>query len=502
MKTSLFLLLCLSISTVYSQNPHRYIKWVDYNFQSQNAFGAFFNDDQSITLLARNFTTSKPTKIKDAKLLKYKIDLKGKATLNKIVVDSFHEFIPSNLGSTIAGKSDFIITGTLVDSLNQHDGIIAKYDKDFNLIWKFILNPGKHEYIRSYDIDSDGNIYVGGNINNSEDLILFKLDKDGKEIWQKALELPIFHDFPLQILVMDDNHVVINIQNGGLYDFWHRYKLICLDSNGLKQWENELLEVTYVNSFNRLVKYDEKQIVWYNFDQKSMHIYNITADSGLIKSSLSLNNGATFGEPILTKDKCIISLWSEEGGSSSLVKFNKYGDKLWSRPFPSNRIPQISGTILTPDNGVFIYGNDTREISSSHPDSTFQDIWYMRTDSLGCVMETCVSSSFPSISNDKPGPHFKPGSKVRENIDFDSDTEKISIFPNPVSDELTITWPDELGISRLTLYDNYGKIALQNESRITNSTYHMKLSELPGGLYYLRLENTEGVVAISKILKQ
>ncbi|MDO5969548.1 LamG-like jellyroll fold domain-containing protein [Flavivirga aquimarina] len=72
----------------------------------------------------------------------------------------------------------------------------------------------------------------------------------------------------------------------------------------------------------------------------------------------------------------------------------------------------------------------------------------------------------------------------------------ISVSPNPVTSVLTINGPAGFELKQAVLYSILGKQVLST----TNTT--INTSKLISGLYLLKIENTEGLIATKKIIKQ
>lgn len=72
----------------------------------------------------------------------------------------------------------------------------------------------------------------------------------------------------------------------------------------------------------------------------------------------------------------------------------------------------------------------------------------------------------------------------------------ISVSPNPVTSLLTINGPAGFELKSASVYSIMGKQVLSTIS--TN----IDTNNLPSGLYILKIENTEGQIAIKKIVKQ
>ncbi|HNA19538.1 MAG TPA: zinc-dependent metalloprotease family protein [Chitinophagaceae bacterium] len=85
-------------------------------------------------------------------------------------------------------------------------------------------------------------------------------------------------------------------------------------------------------------------------------------------------------------------------------------------------------------------------------------------------------------------------SKVEELI-----TQKVSVFPNPVKDVVTVKIPDLQSSASIRVFDMYGRMVMQQNSsqRLTQ----LNVSKLTSGVYIVRVKNAEQENAI-KIIKQ
>lgn len=73
----------------------------------------------------------------------------------------------------------------------------------------------------------------------------------------------------------------------------------------------------------------------------------------------------------------------------------------------------------------------------------------------------------------------------------------IRIYPNPTRGKLTILNPDNFEISRIEVFDIYGrKQSVEFDGR------HIDLSRLPNGIYIVRVENKKGEQGSFKVIKQ
>ena len=71
-------------------------------------------------------------------------------------------------------------------------------------------------------------------------------------------------------------------------------------------------------------------------------------------------------------------------------------------------------------------------------------------------------------------------------------TTSISVFPNPASESVTITLPDDLQVSNATLYNTMGEQV--NQYFPSSTTFIIEKHTKPAGNYYLKLTTNEGIV--------
>jgi hypothetical protein len=79
--------------------------------------------------------------------------------------------------------------------------------------------------------------------------------------------------------------------------------------------------------------------------------------------------------------------------------------------------------------------------------------------------------------------------------------ENINIYPNPARDILNISWDSEETLYAVLYYAD-GRIALQSQLRISNNNRIINLGQLPSGIYFLRLLDTDGQeLMVTRVVK-
>lgn len=85
-------------------------------------------------------------------------------------------------------------------------------------------------------------------------------------------------------------------------------------------------------------------------------------------------------------------------------------------------------------------------------------------------------------------------------IDGLTETKDWSIYPNPASEMLNIEMPHQLAGFNGEILDLQGRSIQQFNSK--SSFYNLNISNLPKGLYLVRIQTTDGKVAVKKIVKE
>lgn len=80
---------------------------------------------------------------------------------------------------------------------------------------------------------------------------------------------------------------------------------------------------------------------------------------------------------------------------------------------------------------------------------------------------------------------------INEWNDFEN---SISVFPNPTSEQINVQTNQQL--NKIQLFDGYGKLVLESKDQTNN------VSNLPSGIYFIRLTNISGLQVTKKIIKE
>jgi len=205
---------------------------------------------------------------------------------------------------------------------------------------------------------------------------------------------------------------------------------------------------------------------------------------------LMLNNGNWNGQKILSDQSYIQSM------ISTSQQMNKsYGLLWWLNGKPSFMVP----------NSQFVFNGS---LIPDAPDETWcalgkndQKIYVIPTQKLVIIrmgedggMVTGAVSSFDNLLWKKLNEVF-----CTSGIDnHDLHASDINISPNPFTDQSGFVLLGDKNIDSIELIDQYGKVWFKiNKSQTSNQNY----SNIPCGIYFLRVMNMQKIVAIKKLIK-
>ena len=173
--------------------------------------------------------------------------------------------------------------------------------------------------------------------------------------------------------------------------------------------------------------------------------------------------------------------------NSFLMKINSDGTAQWFREydcFPENDIEntwtKLYGLTPTEDGGFIMGGEYMSSASTMFPEGTQQGL-VIKVDSCGCLEEGCNADCVSTYS--------------KQNIV----SQNAEIFPNPATDKITITIPEQTGVSHVKLYDIKGCLWMNFEVNTNEET--IDISTLPTGMYTTNI-SSKGKLFTGKFVKK
>lgn len=196
----------------------------------------------------------------DVFLVKY--DTNGNQTWGKQFGGSYDSVKggSEDRGEAIAlDGQDNIYVGGMTDDLfasntNGYDAFVAKLDPSGNILWGKQFGTDERDEVRSICVDSAGNAYVGGDMNQSDDLdgdpnydpgdgFVGKFDANGNQIWMHQWSTPSEDSVGDVILDNQGNVYAVGGTEGSLFGTYSGNggdaAIAKYDPNGNVLWSNQ-----------------------------------------------------------------------------------------------------------------------------------------------------------------------------------------------------------------------------------------------------------------------
>jgi len=273
-----------------------------------------------------------------------KINKKGEILWTNEYGDSLNEIAKMVKRTTDNGF--ILVGGTTSNSNGGYDVYLIKTDSNGNLQWQQHYGGASDDVGYSIDFAKDGGYILGGRTNSyglgGVDLYMIKVDNAGNFQWQKTFGTTGDDYAETVISTLDSGYVMV----GGIADAYGSYDsyIVKTDNLGNKTWDN----VYGKTPNNEGIKY----------------VVQLQDSSFTLSGSIYLDN-----------------TWKWQAW---LLKTNKYGDSLWCKTYGNSGVSDyIYEMCKTSDGGYALAGQYNRI------GPPYQDMWLIKTDSLGCDSSIC-----------------------------------------------------------------------------------------------------------------
>lgn len=187
--------------------------------------------------------------------------------------------------------------------------------------------------------------------------------------------------------------------------------------------------------------------------------------------------------------------------SSSLVKVSEDGGATWVN-YRKN-LPSFSSLCLVWDDN----GKDGLYLGMDYGiyyiDNTFTD-WQPYSNMLPNVIinELEINDVTRTLYAGTYGRGLWASPLVERTVGIDdvSFNDKVEIYPNPASSEVVISSPKSIE-GKIKVFDITGKLLIYEHNAVLETSYTLDISSLPAGVYFIRLNTSEGI-ATKKLLKK
>ncbi|ANF53269.1 secretion protein [Chryseobacterium glaciei] len=439
-----------------------------------------------------------------------KLNPQGEQVFEKYFVGNGHDYLSANVptqegGNLLAGTS---YSGKGLDKKNDSKGgsdiWIIKINEFGDEIWQKTIGSTADEEARAVIQTTDLGFFVAGNVQNSpknygsKDILIVRLDKNGKELSQTILGSK----------ALDEVEKMIPTKDGGaLLGIYSRG-----DIGGSKKTEN------FGEGDNYIIKLDKNgKVEW----EKN---YGGKDDDHLRTMALTATGFVIGGESRSgrTGNK---NVGIEDGTDLWLISLNERGDEIWQKSYNFGGRDVLMGMSVLHSSddkttkGVLIGGYTQAEGSIEADDEKFYMLYldqngneqwrkYVKGESSkreerlsdiklnrdGSIILAGTSAETLGSENWKI---IKLGDKQ---IDQLIEKQDIKIYPNPVSDYAYVEIGFDFKDAEIILYDMSGRQlqSLKTKNKVTK----INTQNLIQGAYLIVIKTDTNKTANAKLIKK
>jgi len=383
--------------------------------------------------------------------------------------------------------SNYLLVGTTYDSIIQNsDVFLAKIDTNGNLLWFKKYTHTDNDQSAELKLTPDGKVIIVGNSSPNpnttyNDVLLIKTDLNGNLIWRKRFG-DAFEEVYLTLQVIKNNTEYVLGGRHGYYSTGNPYfdmSIMRTDTAGNIIWQQQygtpsgnepagsviqtldsgfVFSGTY-NNQGALLKIDKTG------NQQWIKYFGLGTDSWI--ANLKQLRDSSFA--------MIVSDWniSINAWTAYLIKADKSGNSLWKRIYPglNNISNYFYGFNTTSDKGFIMTGQ------YNHIGQPYQNMWLVKTDSLGCDSVTCSYL-------------------VTDIKDISYELGEMSLAPNPTNGLLTIS--SQNNFTKIEVLSITGQILLSET--VDSKTHQLELQNFAEGIYFVRISYEDGQSVTKKVL--
>jgi hypothetical protein len=341
------------------------------------------------------------------------------------------------------------------DSLSNYDMLAVCFDTLGNELWHNYYGYAGWNSGWSITEVADGYVLVGGTENGVfpsyinplitvtvPAVLVVKIDFSGNEVWKQYFNYQSYY-IP-DILTSNDGNVIIT------YSRFHlSYPDVDLSTDGIF--------IAY-----RKLNYLDGSLIYENYALlDSQHYENAAIRTIKLADGSYISCGETFN-------------YVAEKTSGMIVKVDSNLNIVWAKEYRynANGYHLIWDVAPRPEGGFWACGQ-------GYVDDTTQGFWLLGIDENGNLLDTCNTTT--------------------EVIDMMPKTLTMSVYPNPASTQLSVSWAGGAA-ARIVVRNAQGAIVLEQQILTDNAT--INIHNLANGIYTVQIIDKKGRTGSSKFIKQ
>jgi len=388
---------------------------------------------------------------------------------------------------------NYLCVGSTYDSTIQNsDVFLAKIDTNGSLVWFKKYTNINNDQSAELKITSDNKVIILGNSSPNpnttyNDILLIKTDTTGNLIWRKTLGT-IYEEVYLSLEVIKNNTEYLLGGRYGYYSSGNSYfdfGIVRTDTSGNLIWRNQYGTPSGDEPCGAAIYTLDSGFVMcgsYNNQAALMKIDRNGVQKWIKYFTLGNTPNDWLPSVKQLSDSSFVMIGSGEYGTTTawtgfLLKADKNGNLIWKRHYDGEpTIPNyFYGFNTTQDGGFILTGQ------YNHIGQPYQNLWLVKTDSLGCDSVNC---------------------------DFATDIKKIVtnefvLFPNPSNGNFNLQFEDfKSSDIEVNISDIAGKIVYKNKLQLASSKINLDVN-LENGAYFMEIKNRKSnEIVVKKVIVQ
>jgi hypothetical protein len=385
----------------------------------------------------------------------------------------------------LTNDGGFVITGKSQEAGGPGKMLLLKSDSTGNLLWCKSYEGSDYESGNSVIQTSDSGYIIGGgayNISGFSGVCMVKTDSIGSPLWSKMFAVSIGSiAYSLQ-QTSDGGFIMAGYAQISVNPSVHGAYLLRTDGAGNLIWSK--IFGAAPNCMGRSARQ--------------------TSDGGFILTGFRMGAGL----------------------DTYLLKTDSIGIPVWAKTYGSTGIEEAYEVLNTTDGGYILTGATANGPWGS-------GIYVVKTDSLGntgCSFEapgdtsqtphititinlpTVVTSggtttAYPIVMRGGGSVYSICPVGINEELHIRNDI--ITLYPNPATNELVVNSSELGNNAELSIYNVFGELIFKQQttnadasvSTFGNKLQTVDISQLPSGIYFVRLKTEEGI-RVAKFVKE
>lgn len=226
--------------------------------------------------------------------------------------------------------------------------------------------------------------------------------------------------------------------------------------------------------------------------------------------SFTIQHDTVNASPSVAVSTTVLDAISAVGTGTTTVTIDW---KVIASDFPSDWVPVYSicdNSLCTPGSGLWTPSGGTLSTKTSNPYGVAVGLTpggdfhmvvdFTNTTSTGCHYMTVRLNNHSVLTDTATETYVVCNSTT--GVPTVSKADDILLYPNPAHDEVNIVYDANADIKNIAVYSIIGKVVAVYKVT-NNSSANLNLENIPSGIYFARLMNSQGnVVGTRKFTKQ